>query len=194
MKACEDLVMNGYSDWRLPTKDESVAVIQELKYNKIGGLLFDDYWSSDKNNEGLAFIAHEDFQENGFYDLDSKHGVRPVRGIIQQGQNIRILAKPGSHLLNYFKGRWNLRFMVLNEEKLLPLRFDENFGVLKAFLSQGNDNVIESSAIKVEGNSIILFFTLPDYGDIKISLQEKNNNTAIGKVLDILDVVAEKIN
>jgi len=53
-KACEELILNGYSDWHLPSKDELNALYINLK--KLGGGGFSDYglyWSSteDKNND-----------------------------------------------------------------------------------------------------------------------------------------------
>jgi len=45
-KLCDDLVLNGYSDWYLPSKDE----LNQLYLNEtiVGGFAYDGYWSSSE--------------------------------------------------------------------------------------------------------------------------------------------------
>ena len=45
-KLCDDLVLNGYSDWYLPSKDE----LNQLYLNQtiVGGFAYDSYWSSSE--------------------------------------------------------------------------------------------------------------------------------------------------
>ena len=47
-KACANLVLNGYSDWRLPTREELYQLY--LNMDKIGGFTDIDYWSSTEAN------------------------------------------------------------------------------------------------------------------------------------------------
>jgi len=78
-KLCKDLVIEGYKDWFLPSKDE----LNELYKNKdlIGEFSKDYYWSStESGNEFNAWIQSFD---NGFQSLDgikqSPYRVRAVR-------------------------------------------------------------------------------------------------------------------
>ena len=52
-RICNDLVLNGYSDWFLPSKDELNQMY--LKINVLGGLIFRWYWSSSEYNAGYAW-------------------------------------------------------------------------------------------------------------------------------------------
>jgi hypothetical protein len=53
-KICSDLVLNGYSDWFLPSKDE----LNKLYENKtmIGGFHSADYWTSSEVNDQIAWV------------------------------------------------------------------------------------------------------------------------------------------
>ena len=52
-KLCDDLVLNGYSDWFLPSKDE----LNELWKNKdlIGGFISSSYWCSSEYDKDHAW-------------------------------------------------------------------------------------------------------------------------------------------
>jgi uncharacterized protein (TIGR02145 family)/uncharacterized repeat protein (TIGR02543 family) len=76
-KICNDLELNGYTDWYLPSKDE----LNKLYLNKsaIGGFSADKYWSS---SEYSFYYAWEQYF-NGGYQYDGNKGnynrVRAVR-------------------------------------------------------------------------------------------------------------------
>ncbi len=76
-KLCYDLVLNGYSDWYLPSKDE----LNKLYLNKtaIGGFAAAYYWSSSENNNDYADI--QDFGSGDQYagNKDNTYYVRAVR-------------------------------------------------------------------------------------------------------------------
>ena len=49
-RLCDNLVLSGYSDWFLPSKDELNKLYQNR--NLIGGFGSDYYWSSLENSSG----------------------------------------------------------------------------------------------------------------------------------------------
>ncbi len=51
---CEDLKLNYYTDWRLPTKDELKYIYNDLYKNEIGGFKSDIYWSSQETYDKLG--------------------------------------------------------------------------------------------------------------------------------------------
>jgi hypothetical protein len=53
--ACDELILNGYSDWRLPTKDELNAIYVNLKKLGVGGFADNYYWSSTEHDDGSAW-------------------------------------------------------------------------------------------------------------------------------------------
>jgi hypothetical protein len=52
-KLCDDLVLNGYTDWYLPSKDE----LEKLYSNRaaVGGFSSALYWSSSEVNDSFAW-------------------------------------------------------------------------------------------------------------------------------------------
>ncbi len=81
-RQCGDLVLNGYSDWFLPSKNELNLLY--LNRNSIGNFTGDYYWSSTQDADG-AFPTQlalcQNFS-NGFQAGDNKytpHRVRAVR-------------------------------------------------------------------------------------------------------------------
>jgi hypothetical protein len=79
--ACEELVMNGYSDWVLPDKDQLELIYKGLHHRGIGGFKSTYYWSSSENWSAGAWGV--DFYAGGVgYHLSSKlvnYQVRAVR-------------------------------------------------------------------------------------------------------------------
>jgi len=75
-KICDDLVLNGYDDWFLPSKDELNMLYQNR--NMIGGFSTDYYWSSSEYNYNNAWIQNFD---NGFQDAYNKYTTCSVRAV-----------------------------------------------------------------------------------------------------------------
>jgi len=76
-RLCGDLVLNGYSDWYLPSKDE----LNKLYINRvaIGGFASDLYWSSSEYDiyDGWIQFFNNSAQFN--YNKDYLYRVRAVR-------------------------------------------------------------------------------------------------------------------
>ena len=66
--ACEELILNGYSDWYLPSKEELNSVYVNLKQVGVGGFADNSYWSSTENDGDDAWRQHFDDGRQ------SKHG------------------------------------------------------------------------------------------------------------------------
>jgi hypothetical protein len=77
-QACEDLVLDGCTDWRLPTRDELNQLY--LNKDKIGGFgKFDSYWSSTEVGGNSAFTVEFDNGVNAAAPTNTKSSVRAVR-------------------------------------------------------------------------------------------------------------------
>ena len=80
--ACDELVLNGYSDWHLPTKEELNSVYVNLAKVGAGNFSEDFYWSSTGNNE-VAWIQGFNYgsQHGGdrYYNKNYSSRVRAVR-------------------------------------------------------------------------------------------------------------------
>lgn len=54
-KICYDLVLNGYDDWFLPSRDELSLMCSNLYEHNLGGFYGNYYWSSSQYNTGSAY-------------------------------------------------------------------------------------------------------------------------------------------
>ena len=73
---CADLVLGGYSDWYLPSKDE----LNKLYQNRVavGGFVSAYYWSSTESSSGNAWLQ---YFVNGAQYNPNKNSTRYVRAI-----------------------------------------------------------------------------------------------------------------
>jgi len=79
--ACDSLVLNSYSDWHLPTKDEMNDVYINLDKNGSGGFHDGCYWTSTSFSGGFGHwihFFHDGTQMGDAYD-GNQHLVRAVR-------------------------------------------------------------------------------------------------------------------
>ena len=77
-RICDELVLNGYSDWFLPSKDELDLMYENLKLNGIGGFADGNYWSSSESSFGTAWIQNFN---NGYQNNHSKPNHYRVRAV-----------------------------------------------------------------------------------------------------------------
>ena len=75
-RICNDLVLNGYSDWYLPSKDE----LNKLYLNKtsIGGFASADYWCSSEHDSNWA---RAQFFSDGSWNVYGKNYALYVRAV-----------------------------------------------------------------------------------------------------------------
>jgi len=73
---CHNLVLNGYSDWYLPSNNELIKLFQNRL--AIGGFALGGYWSSSELASSSAYVM---FFQSGFNGSMSKHNYGFVRAI-----------------------------------------------------------------------------------------------------------------
>ena len=76
-KLCYDLVLNGYSDWYLPSRNEMSKMI--LNKNAIGGFSSANYWSSSEYDIVNAYYSN--FTSGSANLTGSKNSVANVRAV-----------------------------------------------------------------------------------------------------------------
>lgn len=81
-RLCNELDLNGYSDWYLPSKSECFYMYFNLKTLKGLGHFSDAiYWSSTEASIGNAYsqYSNDGYPPNGGYYKNTTHNVRAVR-------------------------------------------------------------------------------------------------------------------
>lgn len=80
-RVCYNLVLNGYSDWYLPSKDELFQIHKNLKLKLLGDIATHRYWSSSQYNAQFAYCQFMNLNVNQlYYDKDLiAYPVRAVR-------------------------------------------------------------------------------------------------------------------
>ena len=73
---CNDLIVDGYSDWFLPSKNELNLMYTNLKVHKVGGFADTMYWSSSAY---YAIYAYQQDFSNGYQYSYTKYGHLQVR-------------------------------------------------------------------------------------------------------------------
>ena len=55
---CDQLVLNGFDDWFLPSKDELNFLFIQKEAGRIGNFLAEEYWSSTESDADRAWHQH----------------------------------------------------------------------------------------------------------------------------------------
>jgi hypothetical protein len=76
---CDDLSLNGYTDWFLPSKDELKAMYTNLYQKGFGGFASDYYWSSSEYSSISAWKHHFSSINQSTDPKQAKDGVRAIR-------------------------------------------------------------------------------------------------------------------
>ena len=79
-RICSDLVLNGKSDWYLPSKDELNLIHQNLYLQNTGNLQMNRYWSSSEYNGQFAWCQFFNLNLNQLY-YDKDLIAYPIRAI-----------------------------------------------------------------------------------------------------------------
>jgi len=75
-KICSELVLNGYNDWFLPSKNElNLLYIQK----ELVGYEHGYYWSSSEFDSHFAWFQHFDFGFQDYLNKDFSYYYRPIR-------------------------------------------------------------------------------------------------------------------
>ena len=75
--ACDELILNGYSDWHLPSKEELNALYVILGKPGIGGFVNKKYWSKSYADN----LSWAQYFESGSQSKTGFHEVLPVRAV-----------------------------------------------------------------------------------------------------------------
>ena len=76
---CNDLIVEGYSDWFLPSKDELNLMYTNLKVYGVGVFVDGNYWSSSEGGEIHAWVQYF-YNGDQAYSTESYDDVR-VRAV-----------------------------------------------------------------------------------------------------------------
>lgn len=77
-RLCDDLVLNGYNDWFLPSTGELNLMYTNLHLDGLGGFAAGFYWSS---TEVVGIVAWGQGFADGVQDFDDKFGLNRVRAV-----------------------------------------------------------------------------------------------------------------
>jgi len=76
-RVCNELTLNGYSDWHLPSINELNKIY--LSKNIIGGFANDSYWSSSESSSDYAWLQYFLDGYQGEFHKNWNFRIRPVR-------------------------------------------------------------------------------------------------------------------
>ena len=74
---CESYKGGGYSDWRLPNKDE-LQLFYNWKLDNHSSVIINNFWSSEENDESSSY--YQDIN-TGYFNISNKINDRYVRAV-----------------------------------------------------------------------------------------------------------------
>jgi hypothetical protein len=80
-KLCDDLTLNGYNDWFMPSKDELNLMFENLNLKNLGSFASEGYWSSSEYDRSNAWDQHFGSDGHGRSDDNDKVNGRRVRAV-----------------------------------------------------------------------------------------------------------------
>ena len=83
---CDDLVLNGYDDWFLPSRDELELMYTNLKKNGFGNFTNSCYWSSSEYDYLNAYAQYFSSGRQSYNNKFHSYSIRAVRvfGVLQE--------------------------------------------------------------------------------------------------------------
>jgi hypothetical protein len=94
----------------------------------------------------------------------------------------------------YFAGNWSalVKDVPGQGDVTIPMRFENAGGTWKGyFTAPGQTQETVMSSIKLEGGKLEFGFTIASY-DVTVILEKKDDNVAIGSLMNMLDVIATR--
>lgn len=78
-KVCDDLVLGGYSDWYLPSKEELGNLYANLHLAGLGGFTTSTYWSSTQNSNYYAYYYNFSSGTSSYSWTEYAYRIRAIR-------------------------------------------------------------------------------------------------------------------
>ena len=83
---CDNLALNGFDDWFLPSQSELDQIFGNLKRKNIGNFKNELYWSStETSGGGSAYIQNFNNGKLDYYGKTNIYYVRPIRQVAESG-------------------------------------------------------------------------------------------------------------
>lgn len=77
-RVCDDLILNGFDDWFLPSRDELGLMYTNLKKNGLGNFSNSSYWSSSEFDNLHAFTQ---YFSSGLQSCNNKYHSYSIRAV-----------------------------------------------------------------------------------------------------------------